>query len=107
MKLELEESGNIHTDTVWLKIVDSQASPDDEGNTIATMAGLTETYYHIGRLFTAAPDLLIACRKQQLVLEKLLSISSLKINATHIPFRLINNAQICAKKAIAKAIGST
>jgi hypothetical protein len=107
MKLELEESGNIHTDTVWLKIVDSQAPPDDEGNTIATMEGLTETYFQLGRLFTAAPDLLIACRKQQLLIEKLLAISSPKTVATHIPSRLINNARSYAKKAITKAFGDT
>jgi hypothetical protein len=107
MKLELEERGNIHTDTVWFEIVDSQAPPSDESNTIATMEGLTETHYQLGRLFTTAPDLLIACRKQQLAIEKLLSIYSPKTVAAHFPSRLINNARSCAKKAIAKANGDT
>jgi hypothetical protein len=107
MELELEERGNIHTDTVWFEIIDSQAPPSDEGNTIATMEGLTEKYSHLGLLFTAAPDLLIACQKQQRALDRLLVICSPKTIGVHFPTRLINNARACAAKAIAKANGET
>jgi len=103
MKLELEKRGNIHTDTVWFVIVDSQAPPSDEGDTIATMEGMYESQYQLGRLFTAAPDLLIACQKQQLALDKLLAICSPKTAGAYFPSRLIKNARACAKKAIAKA----
>ena len=104
MKLELEEMGNIHTDTIWLEIIDSQSSGRDESNTISKMAGITEIHYRLGRLFTAAPDLLIACRKQQIVIEKLLTIHPPKTIAES---RLIKNACSCAKKAIARANGKT
>ena len=107
MKLELEERGNIHTDTVWFEIVDSQAPPSDESNTIATMEGLTENHYQLGLLFAAAPDLFIACQKQQRALERLMAICSPKTVGVHLPTRLINNARDCAAKAIAKANGET
>ena len=103
MKLELEERGNIHTDTIWFEIIDSQAPPSDEGNTIAIMEGLTETHYQLGRLFTAAPDLLVACQKQQIALEKLLTICSPKTVVVHFLNALINEARTCAAEAIAKA----
>lgn len=105
MKLELEERGNIHMDEVWFVIVDSQVPPCDEGNIIATMEGLYENQYQLGLLLTAAPDLLIACKKQQLALEKLLAINTQKIAGACFPSDLINNARACSKKAIAKATG--
>ena len=107
MILELEERGNIHTDTIWFEIVDSQAPPSDEGNTIATMEGLTETHYQLGRLFAAAPDLLVACQKQQIALEKLLAICSPKTVGVHFLNALINDACTCAAEAIAKANSET
>jgi len=107
MKLELEERGNIHTDTVWFEIVDSQAPPSDEGNTIAIMEGLTETHYRLGRLFTASPDLLVACQKQQVALEKLLAICSPKTVGVHFLNELIYDACTCAAEAIAKAHSKT
>ena len=107
MKLELEERGNIHTDTVWLEIVDSQAPPSDEGNTIAMMEGAAETNSQLGLLFSAAPDLLMACQKQQRALEKLLAICSSKSRDVHFETQLINNACACAAEAIAKASGVT
>ncbi len=107
MKLELEQRGNIHMDEVWFVIVDSQAPPSDEGDTIATMEGLYENQYQFGRIFTAAPDLLIACQKQQLALEKLLTICTPKTADAYFPSRLINNARACTKKAIAKATSET
>lgn len=103
MKLELEERGNIHTDEAWFVIVDSQAPPSDDCDTIATMEGLYENQNKFGRLFIAAPDLLIACKKQQLALEKLLAINTQKTADVYFPSRLINNARACAKKAIAKS----
>lgn len=107
MELELEERGNIHTDTVWFEIFDSQAPPSDECNTIATMEGLTENHYQLGLLFAAAPDLFIACQKQQRALERLMAICCPKTVGVHLPTRIINNARACAAKAIAKAKGET
>ena len=107
MKLELEERGNIHTDTIWFEIVDSQAPPSDEGNTIATMQGLRDIHYRLGRLFTAAPDLLVACKKQQVVLEILLAICSPKTVGAHFLNVLIKDALACATEAINKANNET
>ena len=92
-------------DEVWFVIVDSLAPPSDDCDTIATMEGPHENQYKLGLLLTAAPDLLIACKKQQHALEKLLAICSLKTSDTYFPSRLIKNACTCAKKAIAKATG--
>ena len=102
MELKLEERGNIHTDNIWFEIVDSQAPPSDEGNTIATIAGLTDTHLRLGRLFTASPDLLIACRKLQYALEKLLEICPLKTADITRVQAIISEARDCAAKAIAK-----
>jgi len=107
MKLELEERGNIHTDTIWFEIIDSEAPPSDEGNTIATMEGLTETHYQLGRLFATAPDLQVACQMQQIVLKKLLAICSPKTVGVHFLDVLINDACTCAAEAIAKANSET
>ena len=107
MKLELEERGNIHTDTIWFEIIDSLAPPSDESNTIATMGGLTETHYQLGRLFAAAPDLLVACQKQQIALEKLLAICTPKTVGVHFLNALINDACTCAAEALAKAHSKT
>ena len=102
MELELEERGNIHTDTIWFEIVDSQAPPSDEGNTIAKIEGLTETHLRLGNLFASAPELLLACQKQQVALEELLVICPLK--KADIPSLevIINDARDFAAKAIAK-----
>lgn len=102
MELELEERGNIHTDSVWFEIIDSQVIPGDEGNTLAIMKGLTEKDYKLGCLFTASYDLLKACKKQELLINKLLAIHSLKEVHAYIPSTFIENVRTCAKKAIEK-----
>ena len=103
MKLELEERGNIHTDTVWFEIIDSQAPFNDEGNIVATIEGRTQIHYQLGRIFAAAPDLLVACQKQQIALEKLLAICSPKTVGVHFLNGIIYDACTCAAEAIAKA----
>ncbi|MFC1780801.1 hypothetical protein ACFLZ8_00875 [Planctomycetota bacterium] len=102
MILELEERGNIHVDTVWYEIVDIQYCPSDENNTIATIQGLTEKHYKLGLLFTAAPDLLEACQKQQVALKKLLEICSPTNEDVNFVKSLVNDAIVCTVKAIAK-----